>query len=140
MIALHFLAKANWSDEPGANLVQMMTWLVLIAAVAIAAFLPFRLAIAGGRRRGEGLTALIVLWALIAAFSGIQTSMARSRWSQDYQIRLQSGYYDPADPHNVPPPRPWKTWAALAGGYAALIVLAARGTTGRAPGFDLKNN
>ena len=138
MINLQTLAKANWSDDPGANMVLMMTWLVVIAGVAIAAFVPFRLASAGGRRRGEGVTALIIVWALIAGFSGIRTSMTRSKWAQDYQIRLQSGYYDPADPQNVPPAWPWKTWAGLAVGYGVLMVFAARGTTEPAAGFDVK--
>ena len=137
MTVAYLLAKANAGDAPGSDLALTMTWLLAIAGVAVAAFVPFRLASPRGQRRGEMLTALIVVWAVIAAGSAIKTSLSRAKWAQDYELRLQSGFYDPADPSNTPPAWPWGTWARLAAGYGVIVLMAARGGGRMRPGFDV---
>jgi hypothetical protein len=140
MTASLLLAKAGSGDAPGSDLALTVTWLLAIGAIAIAALVPFRLASSGGRRRGEALTTMLIVWAVIASVCAIRGSMSRAKWEQEYQMRLQSGFYDPADPQNVPPAWPWKPWAALGAGYVVLLVIAVQKGRRDRPGFDEKPN
>jgi hypothetical protein len=43
------------------------------------------------------------------------------KWSNEQMIRIQSGYYDPADTSDAPT-LPWRTWAVLTIAYGGLVI------------------
>src|SRR2546423_9812052 len=126
MIAPFFLASARSADSTGSNFGLVLTCIGAIAGIAIAAFVPFRIAASSGRRRGEGLAVLILLWAMIASASAISTALTRAKWAEEYAMRLQSGYYEPADAANDAPGWPRLMWAGLGVGYGVLLVASWR--------------
>jgi len=97
----------------------------VVAASALLALVPYRIAIGrGGGARAQPLLTALVIWALLLDASAITTAIARAKWQEEAELRLETGFYDPTTANVGKPAWPWRTWAGLAVGYAAIVVWA----------------
>jgi hypothetical protein len=99
--------------------------LVLISAavvlvVAIAGFIPVRLALSRGHRNRDALLAITILWALALAGSVSYSIMQQMNWSATRQERLASGYGDPHDLSDKPR-IPILLWTGLGVVYVGML-------------------
>ena len=114
------LAYADTADTSSLNLQVVMTCAGILLAAAAVAFVP--VAIRWSRRRGaDGLALAALLWGALAAASVARATLARVDYAREWERRVRTGYYDPADRSDAPA-LPWMTWAALGAAYAGLVA------------------
>src|SRR5580704_9891844 len=116
---LPILAYADNTDNSQANLAMMLLCAVEVAVAGVMVFIVLVLAQNRRHRRAEAIGAMVILWGLLSIGSLCYTTVARFKWSQEYNTRLLSGYLDPNDPSQVSdePKIPWLLWSGLAAGY-----------------------
>ena len=123
---LPILAYADNTDNSQANLAMMLLCAAEVAVIGVMVFTLLVLAHSRRHRRAEMIATLAILWGLMSIGSLAYTTVARFKWSQEYNVRLMSGYLDPNDLAQVSdqPQIPWITWSSLAAGYIVLVVWA----------------
>ena len=105
MIAL--VAYAERADSGNPDLWLALVCVVFVGIACTLAFVPFAMVrLRNPARKGNVLLAAI-LWALISAGSGIYLAQSRISWRREYDLRVQSGYYDPQDLTDFPA-IPWR--------------------------------
>jgi hypothetical protein len=113
----------------GSGLTVALVCLGLVAVVGGLALVPVVVAWARRHRRAETIVGVTILWAGIAAVSLLMTAMDQMKWSRERDLRIRSGYYDPAQVDPDAPKWPWKLWAGMGVGYAGIVGWAAGGAT-----------
>jgi hypothetical protein len=123
---LPILAYADNTDNSQSNLAMMLLCAAEVVVTGVMVFVVLVLANSRRHRRAEVIVTLAILWGLITIGSLAYTTVSKFKWTQEYNIRLMSGYLDPNDPSQVSdqPQIPWVTWSCLAAGYILLIVWA----------------
>jgi len=124
MTFLATLASARSVDTSGTNLVLILTCLGIVAASAILALVPYRIAL-GRRARTDALLIAIVVWAVVLDGGAISTAIARSKWKDESEPRLETGFYDPSTADAGKPAWPFGTFAGLTAGYIAIVSWSA---------------
>ena len=115
------LAYADATDNSSTNLLLILSGAFILAATAaLAAVLTFT-AKARRPRQSDIITAITLLWALIAAASLLYTVQSQMNWNKEYTLRLESGYLDPKDTADAPK-LPWKLWTGLGVTYGATLA------------------
>lgn len=115
-----FLAYAESADTSNSSLVIVLSGLCVLAVAAIFAVVPICICWKRHHRQTEPITALIILWGLVAAISVICFINSQMKWSREQMLRIESGYFDPNDRSDAPAV-PWGTWGGLATAYTALV-------------------
>ena len=129
-----YLAYAEADDVSGSALTYVVITGSLVVLFGLMALVPCRTARIRAVRQSQTITALTVLWALLAVGITSYTIRAQMTWEADYQTNIKSGYFDPADVSDKPS-LPWLSWSVLAAAYAGLtcwtlMAAAARPTAG----------
>lgn len=117
------LASADAPASPNWTLVLVLTYIGIIAATALLAFVIFRLAKGRGHRQIELLAGGAVVWGMLAAGLFLYASTRQLNWSNEQTTLIESGYYDPQDT-TAAPAWPWIATSVIAAAYAALIAAA----------------
>lgn len=122
-----FLANAAPAADSNALILFAFFCFLLMGAVLILALLPVMLAKRAHPRRAISVRGIVVLWSLLSWGTAVYALWQHDQWSQTYNQRLMSGYYDAADPYTTAdaPRQPWIFWGISAAGYAALIIWSA---------------
>jgi hypothetical protein len=115
------LAYAESGDPNGMNLVIILGGVGIVAAAALLAFALILIAKARRHPYAELITVVTVFWALITAGSLMYTANARSNWSNEYTLRLESGYLDPQNTSDQPK-LPWAIWTGLGVIYGTMMI------------------
>jgi hypothetical protein len=115
-----FLAYAESADTSNSSMVIVLSGLCVLAVAAIAAIVPICICWKRHHRQTEPITALLILWGLVATISAIYFINSQMKWSREQMLRIESGYFDPTDQTDAPA-IPWVTWGGLATVYAALV-------------------
>jgi hypothetical protein len=113
----------------GPSLTVVLVCLGAVVLVAALALVPVAVAWARRHRRAETIVGVTILWAGIVAVSLLMSAMDQMKWSRERDLRIRSGYYDPAQPDPDAPRWPWKLWAGMGMGYGGIVGWAARGRT-----------
>ena len=121
------IAYAESPESSNVSLVLILASVAIVAAVAGLAFVPMLISWRRRHRRSDAIVGVAVVWALLAAGSGVVATVQQMNWSRERSMRIESGYYDPRDAEGEAPALPCTTWAALAGGYAAVVGWACMG-------------
>jgi hypothetical protein len=119
---LHGLAYAQQPDAGDSNLNVMVVGIAVIAVICGLAFGVIGLSFSRRHPQREIITVAAIFWALICAGSIAYALLQQSKWSSEYVLRLQSGYYTEAQAQIDAPRLPWTIWTILAGVYVALLV------------------
>ncbi len=114
-----FLAKADVNPSGSTTVVLAGTIAFLVAFVL--AIVPFLIARSRRPAHANSIAAVAILWGVFLVASVVQTSTAQAKWSQEWLLRVQSGYYDPQDRSDAPP-LPWLTWTVLATAYCGMLI------------------
>lgn len=77
-------------------------------------------------RQIEVILAVVIIWALLAAVSVGHAITAQIDWNKEYQLRVETGYYDPQNKGDAPA-WPLGSWALLGLGYAVIAAWALAG-------------
>ncbi len=114
------LAYAESGDSSTTNLIIVLGGAFVIALVAAMAFVLIVISRSRGHRRAEVIAVAAVFWALIAAGSLLYAGVTQINWSKEHQMRLETGYLDPADTDDAPR-LPLGTWTGLGVVYVAML-------------------
>ena len=114
------VAYSEPASSSNANLEIVLIGLGVIVVAAVLAFIPVAICWARRHRGTEIVTAIAVVWALVAAASVVLLISAQMKWSREQTMRIESGYFDPRDQSDAPAV-PIKTWSALGIVYAGLV-------------------
>ena len=119
---MHWLAYAEPADSPDASMKLILGGGLAVVLIAGLAFLPCRLA--NGRRHSrEGAIWLgAIVWGVVSAGLAIETIITLMDWSREQTLRLQSGYYDPAQAAADAPHFPWAATIVLLAVYLVLLA------------------
>ena len=119
---MHIIGSAN-PDSPFAN--NLSFPLVATLSVGGAALLAF-LVIRGARVRrhpqAAAIIAIVLLWAVATAATGVRYVIQQTHWASEASLRLSSGYIDPNTPQPDAPAAPLAAWFFLALAYAGLAL------------------
>lgn len=127
---LMFLATSRQTDLSEGNLRLVMIWCGIMIAAAGLALLPLVIARIRRHRHVETLLAGAIVWGLLAAVSVGRAVGAQISWAKEYQLRVETGYYDPRDLGDAPQ-LPWLSWGLLALAYLVLLTWASAGGSTR---------
>lgn len=120
MALFSLLANADATDPTVTNLTTVLICAGIAVAVLIMAAAPILVAWSRRHRHAEGLTAVAVLWGLIAAVSVSVSVFDQMKYSREHLMAIESGYYDPNDTSDVPT-LPLITWTFLGMAYVVLL-------------------
>ncbi|HEX4123157.1 MAG TPA: hypothetical protein VHY37_00410 [Tepidisphaeraceae bacterium] len=123
------LANAAPAADSNAIIMFVFVCLLLMGGVLLLALWPVMLANRRGGRRSQNVRSAAVVWSLLTWGTAVYALWQHDQWSQTYNQRIMSGYYDAADPYTTQdaPPQPWILWGISGGGYAALLAWSASG-------------
>jgi hypothetical protein len=127
---LMFLATSHQTDLSEGNLRLVLIWCGIMIAAAGLALVPLVIARVRRHRHVETLLACTIVWGLLAAFSVGHAVGAQISWAKEYQLRVETGYYDPRDLGDAPL-LPWLGWGLLALAYLVLLMWASAGRSTR---------
>lgn len=119
MIFKSLLGNADASDPTVSNLTTVLICAGIAVVVLIVAAVPILIAWSRRHRHAEGLTAVAVLWGLIAAVSVSVSVFDQMKYSRDHLMDLESGYNDPSI---QAPTLPLITWTLLGMAYVVLLA------------------
>lgn len=122
--SLTMLASANPANPFANNLAFPLIVVSSFAVIALLAFLPLRAAKVRRHPRASLITALTLLWALLAGGSLALYSVTQTRWQSEASLRLSTGYVDPSVPQPDAPAPPVPLWILLALAYPPLLAYA----------------
>jgi hypothetical protein len=128
---LHALAKANLNDTSD-TLPLLLIACAILAACALLAFIPIRIARNRRHRFADPLTAAFIVWAIVTAASIILAVNQHFEFAAEQRRMMTSGFLDIAV-RTPPPTWPWPLWLALAVLYALLLLLASRAKSPEPP-------
>jgi hypothetical protein len=114
------LAYAESSDS-SASLELILGGAAIIAVTALLAFILVLLARSRRHRQADIITLAMIVWSILTAGSLMWEGQAQVNWTQEYNSRVMSGYYDPANTSDAPK-MPWVLWGGLAVAYVALLA------------------
>jgi hypothetical protein len=120
MALLTLLANAESNDSTVSNLSTVLICAAIAVGVLILAAVPIMIAWSRRHRHADGLTAVAVLWGLIAAVSVSVSIFDQMKYSREHLMALESGYFDPNDTSDAPV-LPLPTWSVLGVVYVALL-------------------
>jgi hypothetical protein len=123
---MQLLAYAEAAGSDSINLVKVLAGIGIVAVVAVLAAVVIGISRSRGHRTADGIMVTAVFWAIIAASILIYTAIEQYNWSEEYTIRIESGYYDPRDVSDKPGVH-WGLCGMIALGYAGMLVWASRG-------------
>jgi hypothetical protein len=115
------LASADSGDPNASNLPIILGGLLILAVIALMAFVLIFLSRTRGHRHAELITVATIFWALAAAGSLLYAGESQMDWSKQYTLRLETGYLDPQDTSDKPS-LPWGIWSGLGVAYGAMLV------------------
>jgi hypothetical protein len=115
------LASADSGDPNASNLPIVLGGLLVLAVIALLAFVLIFLSRTRGHRHAELITTATVFWALITAGSLLYAGERQMDWSKQYTLRLETGYLDPQDTSDAPR-LPWGIWSGLGIAYGAMLI------------------
>lgn len=121
MVFLTVLANADATDPTISNLTTVLICAGIALGVLIVATAPIMIAWSRRHRHSEGITAVAVLWGLIAAVSVSVPIFDQMKYSHEHLMAIESGYFDPNDTSDAPV-LPVPLWAALGVVYMALLA------------------
>jgi len=125
------LANAEQPDTSDASIAISVVSAGIIFLAAAAAFVPVAIARRRRNRQSETIVPLSIVWALATVAVSIYAYISQTRWTREYTLRIESGYFDPQDKSGAPA-LPWLLWGVLAALYVVLIAWAAMARDGRA--------
>ena len=114
-------AYAEAADGSASALTLVSVCVVIVVVVGGLSLVPLGLAWSRRHRKTELITAFVVLWGLCTSLSVGSSTIEQLKWSKEQMVRIQSGYYDPADVSDAPT-WPWPVWAVLVSLYAVLVL------------------
>jgi predicted permease len=117
-------ANADQPDTSDASIALIVVSAGIILLAAAAAFIPVAIARRRRHRQSETIVPLSIVWALATVAVSIYAYISQTRWTREYTLRIESGYFDPQDKSGAPA-LPWLLWGVLAAIYLLLIALAA---------------
>jgi hypothetical protein len=117
------LAYAQAQDSSDMSLVMVFAAALILAATAAAAYVLIHIARRRRHPRTDLIGAAAFFWALLTAASLLYAEQSQMNWSKEYNVRLESGYFDPTDTTDAPK-LPWKTWTGLGIAYTAMLTWA----------------
>lgn len=120
MALLTLLANADASDPTVTNLTTVLICAGIAVAVLIVAAAPILVTWSRRHRHAEGLTAVAILWGLIAAVSVSVSVFDQMKYKREHLMNIESGYYDPNDTSDAPT-LPLITWTLLGMAYVVLL-------------------
>jgi hypothetical protein len=124
-LAHGLLALATSGDDSSANLQLIMLSLGLLTLLALLAGAVVLTARRRAHRQFDLLTGALILWIVLTGWSALSYAQARSSWSKDRLIRLESGYApDAATLDAEAPAAPITLWGCLAIAYVLLAAWA----------------
>jgi len=116
------LAYAQQPDSGNSNLTVVVVGVAVIAVICGLALCVIGVSFSRRHRQKEFITVAAIFWALICAATVAYALLQQSKWSSEYLLRLQSGYYTDAQAQIDAPRLPWTIWTILAGVYVALLL------------------
>lgn len=132
MALLTLLANAESNDSTVSNLSTVLICAAIAVGVLILAAVPIMVAWSRRHRHADGLTAVAVLWGLVAAVSVSVSIFDQMKYSREHLMAVESGYFDPSDTSDAPV-LPLPTWSVLGVVYVALLgwpfLMAGKGLT-----------
>jgi hypothetical protein len=120
------LAYADSGDSGNASLMLVLAGAAIVAVMAVLACVVIILARRRGHRQADGIMAAAILWGVLGAGSLIYTLQTQMSWSREYNLRLSTGYLDPADVGDAPK-LPWGLWGGMGVAYVGMVGWAGRG-------------
>jgi hypothetical protein len=115
------LAYADSTDSSAANMMIVLGGAFVVALAAGLAFVLILISRVRAHRQEGAIAVAAIFWALIAAGSLIYAGESQMNWSKEYQMRLESGYLDPAEMNDAPH-LPWGIWTGLGVAYGAMLA------------------
>src|ERR1700722_1954816 len=113
-------AYAEPTDLSGSSWLLIMICGAILIGVCGLALVPIGMARYGRLRQTEALSAVSVLWGLLAGWNAVSFAIAEFAWKQEWLLRVQTGYFDPRDTKGAPL-WSWPVWGSLALVYALLV-------------------
>jgi hypothetical protein len=115
------LAYAVPPESPEASFMAIGIWVFCVLAAGALALLPIWIAWRRNHPRARVIRAMSLACGVGMAAIAIRAGISRLNWSAERALRVQSGYYDPAQNDPDAPAFPWSAAAVLACGYCGLI-------------------
>jgi hypothetical protein len=114
------LAYADSGDSSATSMELILGGAAIVAVTALMAFILVLVARSRRHRQAELITLAMVVWSVLTAGSLMWAGQAQVNWSNEYQTRILSGYYDPQNTSDKPK-LPWALWTGLGLAYAGLM-------------------
>ncbi|HEY2584641.1 MAG TPA: hypothetical protein VGI81_02625 [Tepidisphaeraceae bacterium] len=121
MVAGTLLGRAESVDPTLGSLVTVLTCAGIVLGVAVAASIPVMIAWSRRHRRADWVITLAILWGVLTVVSVASFVLKEMKYSHEHVLAIESGYFDPNDVSDAPPP-PLTMWAILGVGYLALLA------------------
>lgn len=120
------LAYAVGGDQSLDNMKLILSVCVVLAAVAVTAFVPIVIARRRQARQAGAIMPAAVLWAVVTAALVVPYVVSVHNWALEDKQQIMSGYYDPRDQaqDHPPPVAPVPLWIALGVMYVGLMLWA----------------
>jgi hypothetical protein len=116
------LAYAQKSGTGVSNVTVVAVGIGVFAAICVLVFAVIGLAVGRRHRQREIIMVAAIFWAILCCASVGNALIQQAKWSEEYLLRLQSGYYTDAQAQVDAPQLPWTSWTILAGAYGALLL------------------
>jgi drug/metabolite transporter (DMT)-like permease len=116
------LAYAQQSGTGVSNVTVVAVGIGVFAVLCGLVFAVIGLVVGRRHRQREIIAVAAIFWAIICAVTVGKALLDQAKWSEEYLLRLQSGYYTQAQADADAPQLPWTSWTILAGVYGALLL------------------
>lgn len=116
------LAYAQQQGTGISNLTVAAVGLGVFVGICGLVFGVIAMAVARRHHQREIIAVATIFWAVICCITVGKALLDQAKWSEEYLLRLQSGYYSQAQAQTDAPQLPWITWTILAGVYGALLL------------------
>ena len=114
------LAYADSGDPTLNNLQTVVGAVFIVLATLVLATAVIFISRSRRHRQSESIMVAAFFWACITAGSLIYAGQAQLKWSKEYLVRVESGYYDPNNTADAPK-LPWTLWGGLGAAYVGMI-------------------
>jgi hypothetical protein len=121
------LGNAESGDQSFDNIRLILFGGLWLAATAVMALIPIRIALRKQHRRAQIIVFVTILCGLLTVGSILLSLSAQEHWAHEDMLLLQTGYLDPHGHQHDPPPRPWAFWGGLAAVYTLMVIWSVAG-------------